>query len=274
MWIEAILVEDDINRLLGQLMPLSFDVGSAGDRVVLSDPRQVTFVAGEGVRLECEAKVRWTVAGIPVPFTVHDVRAMLRPEVVKGVDGRDSLAFSLLIEHADFAAIPTIVDERITDKVNDALRTHMALSWNFSEMLSRSVDLPESLHPLRRLSLEVAWGKLRVTDEAVVMAISFHSSCFGRESVPAPAPLAARPQRVETLVTTRGASPTGASAMLAGGALLALVSGGVYGGYLLGGRQRIRGSRGALAVGAALTTFWVATKLGSSALRAAKSNGN
>ena len=243
MWIEAILTKDDFDRLLAQLMPLTIDLGEGGDHVALSEPREVQFVEGQGVRLQCEAKVRYSVLGIHVPLTIHKVTAMLRPVVQKGPSGDDQLAFKIFIVHADVAGLPTMVDEKLTDTVNAALEKHLALSWDFAAMLSRSVELPASMHPLETLSLDVAWGKVKVTAETIVMAISFHSSIARHDGtdvaeVPrsqgnGPAPMVLPPQEE--------ASHDGVSRsnlLVLGGSSVALLAAGAFGAYRMAGRDR------------------------------------
>jgi hypothetical protein len=71
-------------------------------------------------------------------------------------------------------------------------------------MLSHRFHLPPLLESLDSLSLNVAWGKVRVTDEAMVLAISFH---------------AAVSRRGEAVIT--GQRTNGSALVRAGGAALA-----------------------------------------------------
>ncbi|GAC1588813.1 MAG: hypothetical protein NVS3B20_16420 [Polyangiales bacterium] len=179
--------------------------------------------------------------------------AMLRPVIIKASTGDDALAFKLSIEKADFAGLPAMVDDRITEKVNHALATKLALCWNFSETLSRSVDLPVSFRPLETLKLKVAWGKVRVTDEAMVMAISFHSDierhgtrAFPSDSPPKQvldAPASPDSPAVMSRDTSDPASISATDALTLGASALALVIGGAYGAYRLASPRR-GGDRG------------------------------
>jgi hypothetical protein len=70
--------------------------------------------------------------------------------------------------------VPAVIDRGITAKLNQELtQRHAELSWNFGSTLSHVFELPHSLKPLDGLDLQVRWGKIRVTEEAMVMAVSF-----------------------------------------------------------------------------------------------------
>ncbi len=175
MWVEVILAQEDLTTLFGQLMPLTIHFGGKDQYLSLSDLREVKLVPDTGLRLSCKAKVCWPVLGIALPIPLHSLIVLLEPHVVRTEEG-DILVFKLHIEHADFAGIPTAIDERITEKVNKELAAReLDLSWNFARTLSRTVDLPRALRPVDSLDLRLAWGKVKVTDEAMVMAVSFHA---------------------------------------------------------------------------------------------------
>jgi hypothetical protein len=253
MWIEAIFAKEDLERILERAMPMTIDIDAAGNHVTLREPKNVALIADRGLRVECAANVLWTVLGIHVPITLHSVTALLRPEIVKGPHG-DALVFGLVIEHADFAGIPSVIDDHLTDKINAALEAeHLDLSWDFSETLSGSFALPASLRPLDALSLSVAWGKLRVTEEAFVMAISFHSEVTRHEadeaarSTPAPAietaPSVEREAPTRTLARSTEA-PLGAGIVALGATGIALGIVGLYGAFRLGARGARREGMG------------------------------
>lgn len=232
MWIEAIFAREDFVRIVEQLLPLTIAIGDDGDHLSLHDPSEVTLVPEQGVRLGCKASVRYTLIGIAVPIVINTVTVLLKPEIEKREGGRDALVFSFVIEDADLAGIPAFVDTKIREKVNEVMKTkRVAFAWEFGDMLTQTVKLPDSLKPLQSMSLEVAWGKFRVTDEAFVMAISFHSS-VARTGIVAPAtpkaPLAVVPQAAtaDALVTN---APAEAPPWVVGGAALALAIGGAYG---------------------------------------------
>jgi hypothetical protein len=175
MWLEAILSNEDLTALVGQLAPLTIPLADQG-HLEVTDPHDITLVAGVGLRLICKAKLRWPVLGIDVPITLKSVTVVLRPEIAKDESG-ESLVFKLEIEHADFAGIPTMLDTRITEKVNKELAAkHVELAWDFKKSLSHVFKLPESLQPIDAIALDVAWGEIKVTDKALVFAVSFHAA--------------------------------------------------------------------------------------------------
>ena len=59
-------------------------------------------------------------------------------------------------------------------------RDDAELAWNFSKTLSHAFALPSFLEPLECFKLHVAWGEVKVTADALVLAISFHSEVTRR----------------------------------------------------------------------------------------------
>jgi hypothetical protein len=57
--------------------------------------------------------------------------------------------------------------------VNTAL-AQKELAWHFTRSLSRRVDLGDRFDPIDALSIDVTWGKERVSSDAIVLAISLH----------------------------------------------------------------------------------------------------
>jgi hypothetical protein len=180
VWLEAILSIEDLTAFVGQIAPLTISLADQG-HLEITDPREISLVAGVGLRLACKARLRWPVLGIDVPISLNALTLLLRPEIAKSTTG-DSLLFKLEVEHADFAGLPTMIDTRITDKVNQTLiAKHVELVWNFTESLSHAFRLPASLQPLHAVALNVAWGQVRVTHEALVLAISFQAKVTRHE---------------------------------------------------------------------------------------------
>jgi hypothetical protein len=61
----------------------------------------------------------------------------------------------------------------------------MELSWDFTTALTANAPLPALLDSLASFAIRPAWGKVRITDEAIVYAVSFHSAVVRRgESAP------------------------------------------------------------------------------------------
>lgn len=173
MWVEAILSETDLVALVAEFTPVRILLAKDGDFSV-GEASSVTLVPDLGLRFTCKAKLHWPVLGIPVPITLHSLTAVLVPTISKRPNG-NVLVFKLQVEHADFAAMPTFIDSRITDKINKELATEQAeLAWDFTKTLTHAFALPGTLQPLDAFALQVAWGEVRVTAEAMVLAVSFH----------------------------------------------------------------------------------------------------
>ena len=174
MWLEAILAKSDFVALLPELTPLTINL-SGGGTVELDEPSGVELVADVGLRVTCKAKLHWPVLGIQVPVTLHSLTAVAKPQIAETSTG-DRLVFTFNVEKADFAGLPDVVDEKITEKINEALvRDHVALEWDFTDTLSHVFPMPATLDHLEALGLQVAWGEVRVTPDAVVFAVSFHA---------------------------------------------------------------------------------------------------
>jgi hypothetical protein len=183
MWIEAILSQDDLVQMVAQLTPLKMRLGNDGD-LLIHDASKVTLLPGVGVRVVCKAKLHWPVLGINMPVTLHSLTLDLVPKIAERT-GHNELVFKLRIEAADIAGIPGMIDDRIMEKVNKELAEDRAeLTWNFIKTLSHDFALPRSLEPLDSIDLKVAWGEVKVTDETLVFAVSYHPHVT-RHAVPA-----------------------------------------------------------------------------------------
>jgi hypothetical protein len=184
MWLEAVLSKEDLAALIAQFVPLTIHMNpdAGGDQYIeLATATHFALVADQGLRMTTRARVHWPILGIAVPITVDPLSVMIRPQITHTARG-DALSFTLEIEQADFAGIPAFGDQAITQKVNRELSSrHAELAWAFSSMLSHRFHLPPLLEPLDSLALNVAWGKVRVTDEAMVLAISFHAQVSRRD---------------------------------------------------------------------------------------------
>ena len=177
MWVEAILMKEDLSKLIGQFLPVAIRLGDANEgELSLTDPSDVSLVAGEGLRVVCKAKVRWPVLGIDVPVTLHSLTILMRPEPVRREHG-DAVVFKLEIEHADLAGVPSMIDDRITEYVNKELDAkHVELTWDVASTLAASFELPDTLVPLDALKLAVAGVRVKVTTEALGVAVLFDYS--------------------------------------------------------------------------------------------------
>jgi hypothetical protein len=187
MWAEIIIPRDDLRALLGQALPLTISFGppESPHSLALSDLAEVELVADRGLRVVCKAHLTWPLLGIKIPITVSSVKMLLLPTIGRSPEG-DTLAFRISIEHADFSGLPTMIDNRITDAINAKLaEKDVELSWNFSRSLTFRAKLPAMLESLESFAIRPAWGEVRVTEEAVVYAASFHAA-FVREGASPP----------------------------------------------------------------------------------------
>jgi hypothetical protein len=182
MWTEIIIPLEDLGRLVAQAFPLSIHLGDAesDNSLELSDLGEVRLVPDEGLRVQCKARVRWPVLGIELPVALNALTLMLVPSIGKGPHG-DTLVFRISIEHADFTAVPEMIDKRITATINSKLAANDAeLSWDLSRALTLSARLPALLEDLEAFALRPHWAKVRVTDQAVVYAVSFNTALVRR----------------------------------------------------------------------------------------------
>jgi hypothetical protein len=179
MWLEAIVSLEDFRALAAELLPLRVQLGSVDSDhyLFLSAASQVSLVEGRGLRVVCNAQIRWPVLGMDIPINVDSLTVMLEPSVP---NESGELFVGVHLEHADVAWVPTRLDKKIVGAINEALKQRNAeLAWSFETALSRDFALPEMLQPVRALGLKAGWGKVRVTGEAMVLAISFHAHALG-----------------------------------------------------------------------------------------------
>jgi len=197
MWIEAIVSQEDFTGLAAELLPVRVHLGQADSDhyLFLSAAREVSLVEGKGLRVTCNAQIRWPVLGIDIPINIDALTVLLEPSIAQ--EG-EALELGLRIEHADVAWVPAILDEKIVDTVNQALTKKSAeLSWNFSKALSQDFVLPAMLQPLLALGLKAGWGKIRTTHEAMVLVISFHAHTVRQDSTRVVSAASARPAITE-----------------------------------------------------------------------------
>lgn len=177
MWVETIFSREDLTTLLEELLPTKINLGDPGEDawLALFDLGEVLLVPNAGLRVTCKAKLRWEIAGVSVPVTLHSLTVLLRPQIVKR-EGSDVLSFGIEIEHADLVNVPEFIDTRITERVNRELAAKQnELSWDFTATLSRIVPLPAALESVDAIDMKVAWGKLRIDADALVVVVSFHA---------------------------------------------------------------------------------------------------
>jgi hypothetical protein len=129
--------------------------------------------------------------------------------------------------------MPHLVEEVAVDAINTALVSHDAeLVWDFRETLSHRFALPDVLTPARSIDLSAAWGELRVTEEALVLALSVHTAI---DAVQALVPVRRRAQGGNGLVHLRW--PPSGLLVVAGVVALAISLTGLVAGRALGNRR-------------------------------------
>lgn len=185
MWLEAILTESDIGGLIKQLTPVTINLGTDSEErfLHLGRPSAITLVPEKcAVRVATQAEIQWSVSVINVPITLDSLQVLLRPTIVAGPTvERGTLAFHLELEEADFKHVPAFADRQIRQAINTALASK-PLEWDFASMLSSAFafELPVILDPLEKLHLDVAWGEVKMTHEALVFAVSFRPTATRR----------------------------------------------------------------------------------------------
>lgn len=248
MWVEAILLKEDLEKLIAKLLPVDVKLGDEG-HLALHDPSEVSLVPDVGLRAVCKAKLTWPVLGFDVPVSLHSLTVVLRPQV-EARDGAPHLVFALEVEHADVAGVPTMIDDKITERVNVELAAkNVELAWAISETLTHAFPLPDSLEPLETLTLGVADARVKITAEALGLAILFRfdvardrETHFAASSPPSPPPSRPAPSPPPKPIPPPASTPTAAGmlmvptnfAIVAG--LAAVAMGSLVG--LIGNRRR------------------------------------
>jgi hypothetical protein len=239
MWVEAILSKDDLAAVVADLCPLTIALGQgAGNEQYLRllNPKNVVLVEDRGLRLTCEAEILWPVLGIDIPIRVESLTLMLALELSATVD-EEVIVLKPELEEIDVSWVPQLLDRKVKERINQELgKQQEALSWRFFQTLSHFFVLPELLNPVGGLQVQVAWGKLRVSEAAIVLAVSFHTKVAragdshssargdvtGRRPQNNGAPLARPAARPTTVNVPLPIAVAGGAALLGIGAYLAV----------------------------------------------------
>jgi hypothetical protein len=193
MWIEAILTSDDLNRVIGECCPLTISLGGGGS-LLLSEPRDLALETGVGMRLAVTVEIHWPVLGIQLPVSVRTAVLEVMPAISDETGG--SLSFKLHIDEVDISALPEFVDRGIVDLINMELEAkHVELSWRFLKTLSHVFELPDAMKSARAVDVRASWGSVKITTQALVLAVSFevHIQPRGFLTGPSTAPIARVP---------------------------------------------------------------------------------
>ena len=172
MWIEAIVSAEDLRQTLSRFAPVTIHFGDGGGELALEAPSKVTLVRDRGVRIVCRARLVWPLLGLHVPIALKSLDVLLCPTIEPQSEG-SALVFKLAIEHADFALIPTFIDNRLTARINAELaKKHVELSWRYAETLDHVFRMPDALDGVESLGLVVTGAVVKVTSEGVGLAVS------------------------------------------------------------------------------------------------------
>jgi hypothetical protein len=169
--IEATLTKADVRSLFERLAPLTIRLGG-DDELTLDGPFDVMLDPKTGVRIACRAKVRWSVLGLHVPVTVRSLVGRIVPTVRRDGKGIEALVFGLVLDDTDIAALPGVLDETVTRRVNEELaKKHIELAWNFHDLLDRTFALPDSIETAAALSMRVTSAAVRVKGDALSFSV-------------------------------------------------------------------------------------------------------
>lgn len=175
MWLEAILSKEDLQRAAAQLFPLRVALGSEGGALSVGAPTEVSLVKDVGLWLVCSGELTWPVLGLTIPVSLRSIALVLEPKVEVRY-GVEMLVFEPSLEHADFTHLPDLVDDELTAIINrELVKRELELAWDFKKTLRISFGLPAVLSPHRAMSIAARGGMVRVTEEAVELAISMHA---------------------------------------------------------------------------------------------------
>jgi hypothetical protein len=181
MWLEAVVLQQDLTALLQGLLPAAIRLGDDGE-LYLGEPTGVALIADVGLRVVCGATLRWEVLGIHVPITIESLAVVVSPEIAEQSDG-PRLVFKMRIEHADVPGVPRFLDEGVTELVNRELAAkHVELSWAYAKTLSHAFELPASLLSHDQLALTVVDARVKATGDALRLAIRFEASARRRSA--------------------------------------------------------------------------------------------
>ncbi len=177
MQLRAILTATDLAQALAHLAPirLHFTEEDEDTRwVELEKPDDATIVPGEGLRIACAGKLRYTVQGVPINLELHRIQLLLRPQVVAPERGTQRLSFRLSVEDLDIKHVPGIFDTVVTKTIDAAITPRTTqLIWRFGDTLSHSFAIPSRLEPIDQLGLHVTGGDFTVGETGMELTVDF-----------------------------------------------------------------------------------------------------
>ncbi|WP_437979890.1 hypothetical protein [Sorangium sp. So ce117] len=174
MWLEAIITREDLAQILGEFLPVKIhlDDDETTDRwLYLGKATEIALTDDLGLRVTCPAELQWSIAGVNPTIRLDELKVLICPEIIERNKG-SVLAFNVELEEADIRGIPSILDHTVMKAVNAALANKRP-EWNFTKTLTHTVGLPSNLDPIEGLHIGVAWGKRRISQDALVLVVSF-----------------------------------------------------------------------------------------------------
>jgi hypothetical protein len=230
MFLEALIPRNDLRVFLARALPMTILLDGVGGShaLLLSDLGEVTIVPEKGVRLVCKAHLHWPVLGIDAPLTLNELSVLLIPEVREAPNG-ETLVFRITLEHLDIHGVPGVFDETIARAVNERIAaSQVELAWDFSTTFANVIPLPPVLAGLDALALHAAWGKVKMTEDAVGFALSLHTEVV-RAGEARKAPAALGPDLAPHALSDRPKSalsrPAASTSVIASAALFGLAAG-------------------------------------------------
>jgi hypothetical protein len=174
VWLEAIITREDLAQILGEFLPVKIhlDDDETTDRwLYLGKATEIALADDLGLRVTCPAELQWSIAGVNPTIRLDELKVLICPEIIERNKG-SVLAFNVELEEADIRGIPSILDHTVMKAVNAALANKRP-EWNFTKTLTHTVGLPSNLDPIEGLHIGVAWGKRRISQDALVLVVSF-----------------------------------------------------------------------------------------------------
>jgi len=180
MDLEVRLTRDVLSGLLRQFAPIRLHL-TPGDEdrrwVELEQPDVVELIPDVGLRIASNGRLRYKLAGLSLPLTIRRVELVLAPKVLTPAPDDFRLAFELRIENADLELVPGLVDQALSDRINEVLRAEKTpLVWDFGKTFNKSVRMPERLEPLSHLLLSAKGGQIRVDRGVVTFRVALGAS--------------------------------------------------------------------------------------------------
>jgi hypothetical protein len=120
-------------------------------------------------------------------------------------EGHDALQFGIELEALDISIAPGVIDRAAVKLINEQLaKDGSQINWRFTETLDFHITMPALVDSVAFLDLFAKWGEVRVTSEALALAVSFGTRVHRRLADSTAEPTAAEmPGPVESFDSSR-----------------------------------------------------------------------